>query len=103
MHTANKTGEPFYDFYKGWRGKTPVNAVRLAIADHQSAPYSSGVGNMDFVQQLRAAEVQLKAYPEIVKALEAIASQPREGTVPQQVVRLQRIARAALDKARSQP
>lgn len=36
---------------------------------------------------------------ELVAALEMIATQKREGDIPQQVVRMQRIARAAIAKA----
>ena len=38
------------------------------------------------------------SYPELVAALSQIATQPREGDIPQQVVRMQRIARALLAK-----
>jgi len=72
LHKADHTGEPFYDFYKGWRGKTPVNAIRLAIADHQAAPYSSGMGNTDYVQQLQIAQKQCEAFSDLLQALEAI-------------------------------
>ena len=36
------------------------------------------------------------AYQRLVEALAQIADQPREGDIPQQVVRVQRIARALL-------
>jgi hypothetical protein len=81
LHNADRTGEPFYDFYKGWRGKTPENAIRLAIADHQAAPNNSGMGNIDYVQQLQIAERQCKAYPDLLAALEAMLLHEGETTV----------------------
>ncbi len=46
-----KGGEAWELFYKGWYGKTPGNAVRLAVADI----HKTNSGTLDFVHELNRA------------------------------------------------
>lgn len=88
-----------YDaFYKDWRGYTPANAVALAIEDHNAYAGHGAYG--EFLHQLRVAEQRLRAYDELVAALErCIDSQECNGYIG---VETMREARAALAKARTQ-
>lgn len=54
------------DFYKSWRGKTPVNAVRLAIADHEA---QDGRGIGDFTHALRIAVRRLELFDDMLATL----------------------------------
>jgi len=62
FHKSGRESDPWYDFYKGWRGQTAANAVRLAIADHLAQPFLSGVGSTEFTTALRDAERRCNAY-----------------------------------------
>ncbi len=49
--THTPTPDAFYQFYKGWLGKTPANAVRLAVADIHKV----NGGTLDYIHELNRA------------------------------------------------
>lgn len=76
----------------------------IAVDQHRAIAICSNVGGIDDQQsKANAAHIVrcVNSHDELVKALELIANQSRDGDIPQQVVRMQRIARAALAKARA--
>ena len=92
--TPRHSCEAFEAFYKGWRGKTPANAVRLAIEDHNG--YNGGDGIADYTHALRQAVTLVEQHAQLVAALEVIAMQTAaNGTMAHSMAL---IAREALDK-----
>ncbi len=63
--------DAFYNFYEGWLGKTPANAIRLAIADHEA--HNQGRGITEYTHALRVAERQCNTFDDLVTALQRCA------------------------------
>lgn len=56
----------------------------------------NGINYADSMQNAAYLAHAANAYPRLVQAMSMIATLPRDGNIPQQVVRMQRIARTIL-------
>jgi len=68
------------------------NAAQLA----ELTRIAEALGTNEGHSSVTHIEILKKENAALLTALEAIATQPREGDIPQQVVRMQRVARAAI-------
>ncbi len=93
-HTPGR--EAFDAFYNDWRGKTPANAVRLAVADIEAR---DGGGNSDFMHALRVASRQLDAHDDLVAALQTLTAAADADGWPDGWGMVRDTARAAIAKA----